>query len=104
MYACYGNPRLVLQRVAELWPEFSPSAYLTDTQLSRVKRLPRGLDSVGGIDGLLKAPGVALTPAAGERRIVTMDDLYLLGFGPRLGQAIRDLAIFLHPALQRDRQ
>jgi hypothetical protein len=32
---------LVLQRVAELSPEFSPSAYLTDTQLSRVKRLPK---------------------------------------------------------------
>jgi iron complex transport system substrate-binding protein len=64
----------------------------------------RGLDSVGGIDGLLKAPGVALTPAGQGRRIVTMDDLYLLGFGPRLGQAVHDLAIFLHPALQRDRQ
>jgi iron complex transport system substrate-binding protein len=55
----------------------------------------RGLDSVGGIDGLLQAPGVALTPAGQERRIIAMDDLYLLGFGPRLGQAVRDLAIFL---------
>ena len=64
----------------------------------------RGLDSVGGIDGLLKAPGVALTPAGQERRIVAMDDLYLLGFGPRLGQAVRDLAVFLHPELERYRQ
>ncbi len=31
-----------------------------------------------------------------------MDDLYLLGFGPRLGQAVRYLALFLHPALPRD--
>src|SRR4029453_8448721 len=31
---------LVLQRVAELSPEFSSSAYLTDTQLSRLKRIP----------------------------------------------------------------
>src|SRR4029434_2696056 len=31
---------LVLQRVAELSPEFSSSAYLTDTQLSRLKRVP----------------------------------------------------------------
>src|SRR5215216_2281705 len=31
---------LVLQRVAELAPEFSSSAYLTDTQLSRLKRVP----------------------------------------------------------------
>jgi len=64
----------------------------------------RGLDSVGGIDELLKAPGVALTPAGQERRIVAMDDLYLLGFGPRLGQAVRDLAVFLHPELERYRQ
>ena len=32
---------LVLQRVAELSPEFSSSAYMTDTQLSRLKRIPR---------------------------------------------------------------
>src|SRR5215216_4367770 len=31
---------LVLQRVAELSPAFSSSAYLTDTQLSRLKRVP----------------------------------------------------------------
>jgi hypothetical protein len=30
----------VLQRVAELSPEFSSSAYMTDTQLSRLKRIP----------------------------------------------------------------
>src|SRR5262249_32820692 len=30
----------VLQRVTELSPEFSSSAYLTDTQLSRLKRIP----------------------------------------------------------------
>src|SRR5262249_25056722 len=32
---------LVLQRVAELSPEFSSSAYMTDTQLSRLTRIPR---------------------------------------------------------------
>jgi len=31
---------LVLQRVAELAPEFSSSAYLTDTPLSRLKQIP----------------------------------------------------------------
>ena len=30
----------VLRRVTELVAEFSPSAYTTDTQLSRVKRIP----------------------------------------------------------------
>lgn len=53
--------------------------------------LGRGLDSVGGKAGLMKMPGIAQTPAAQNGRIVALDDLYLLGFGPRLGQAIQDL-------------
>jgi ABC-type hemin transport system substrate-binding protein len=28
-----------------------------------------------------------------------MDDLYLLGFGPRTGRAIAELAVLLHPEL-----
>lgn len=50
-----------------------------------------GLQSVGGIDGLLKVPGVAETPAGKNRRIITVDDLILLGFGPRLGEGVKDL-------------
>ena len=61
--------------------------------------LDRGLESVGGIDGLLDQPGVSLTPAADERRVVAMDDLLLLGFGPRLGEAVKRLTQKLHPAL-----
>jgi len=52
----------------------------------------RGLDSLGGVDGLLALPGVAATPAGRARRVVAMDDLLLLGFGPRLGAAIDELA------------
>ncbi len=59
----------------------------------------RGLDSLGGIDGLLAQPGVALTPAGKAKRIVAMDDQLLLGFGPRLGSAVRELAVQLHPEL-----
>jgi heme transport system substrate-binding protein len=59
----------------------------------------RGLASLGGLDGLLAQPGIALTPAGKTKRIVTMDDLLLLGFGPRLGRAVRELAILLHPEL-----
>lgn len=65
--------------------------------------LSSGLDSVGGIDGLLKTPGLALTPAGKNRRILTMNGLYLLGFGPRTGRAVRDLAFLLHPELKRGR-
>ena len=59
----------------------------------------RGLASLGGVDGVLAQPGIALTPAGKSRRIVSMDDLLLLGFGPRLGRAVRELAILLHPEL-----
>lgn len=58
------------------------------------------IEQFGGMDSFLAAPGVAQTPAAADGRIVTMDDLYLLGFGPRTGKAIADLARLLHPELQ----
>jgi iron complex transport system substrate-binding protein len=54
--------------------------------------LARGLDAVGGLDGVLTLPGVAGTPAGRVRRVVVMDDLLLLGFGPRLGEAIDELS------------
>jgi iron complex transport system substrate-binding protein len=59
----------------------------------------RGLESIGGIDGLLTIPGIALTPAGSMRRVIAMDDLYLLGFGPRLGQAVRELTSRFSDAL-----
>ncbi len=59
-----------------------------------------GLESVGGMDGLLDLPGIALTPAAeNERIIATMDDLFLLGFTPRLGKAVLSLTYLLHDEL-----
>lgn len=52
----------------------------------------RGLATLGGEAGILALPGVAETPAGRARRIVALDDLLLLGFGPRLGAAIDELA------------
>ena len=64
-----------------------------------VLMLSRGLDSLGGADAVWAQPGLAQTPAARSRRLVVMDDLYLLGFGPRTGAAAADLARQLHPEL-----
>lgn len=50
-----------------------------------------GLESIGGVDGLLKLPGLAHTPAGQNRRVVAMDGQYLSGFGPRCGRAALDL-------------
>jgi iron complex transport system substrate-binding protein len=52
----------------------------------------QGLEAAGGIDGLLRAPGLAATPAGRSRRIVSLDALWLLGFGPRLPSAVLALA------------
>lgn len=41
------------------------------------------------------------TPAALKKSFVSMDGLYLLGFGPRTAKAARDLAIELYPTLSR---
>ncbi|GIF21982.1 iron complex transport system substrate-binding protein [Actinoplanes tereljensis] len=54
--------------------------------------MTEGLKSVGGVDGLLKLPGVAQTPAGINRRIVDMDDGILLNFGGRTGKAVEALA------------
>ncbi|MDX2006107.1 MAG: hemin ABC transporter substrate-binding protein [Meiothermus sp.] len=62
--------------------------------------LDRGLQAVGGIEGFLKTPGVAATPAGRNRRILSFEGNYLLGFGPRAGQAILELTLALHPELR----
>ena len=62
--------------------------------------LTRGLESIGGTEGLLEQPGIPLTPAGKQERIVAMDDLLLLGFGPRLGTAVTRLTKKLHPELR----
>jgi iron complex transport system substrate-binding protein len=55
------------------------------------------LDKLGGVEGLLARADIAQTPAGKNMRIVAMESLLLLGFGPRTPQAIRDLAVALHP-------
>ena len=52
----------------------------------------RGLASVGGIDGLLELPGIAQTPSAKTRAVVSIDDDLLFSFGPRTGELIVRLA------------
>ena len=58
----------------------------------------RSLESIGGIDGLLRIPGVALTKAGKERKVVAMDDMLLLGFSARLDAALVELIRLLSKA------
>jgi iron complex transport system substrate-binding protein len=56
----------------------------------------RGLESVGGIDGLLALPGIAATPAGEQRRVLVYDDQLLLGNGPRTAELLEQLITDLY--------
>ncbi|MEU5741720.1 heme/hemin ABC transporter substrate-binding protein [Streptomyces tendae] len=58
--------------------------------------MSKGLESVGGIDGLVKIPGVAQTPAGMDRRIVSVEDGVLLNYGPRTDQVLKSVVAQLY--------
>ncbi|WP_193171740.1 heme/hemin ABC transporter substrate-binding protein [Nisaea nitritireducens] len=60
------------------------------------------LDRIGGIDALLARPEFSLTPAGKNRRFVAMDGILMLTFGPRLPEAVRELATALTKTEQSD--
>ncbi len=45
-----------------------------------------GLESLGGIDGLLKIPGVDKTNAGKNKKVIALDGALISGFGPRVGE------------------
>jgi iron complex transport system substrate-binding protein len=61
----------------------------------------QGLTAAGGVAGFLSAPGLAATPAGRGRRVVALEALFMRGFGPRLPQAVWQLAEALHSPAPR---
>lgn len=61
------------------------------------------VNALGGRQALRSRPEFALTPAAENDRIVPMDALLLLGFGPRTPEALAQLASALHSSGRRVR-
>ena len=57
--------------------------------------MSKGLESVGGVQGLLKLPGVAQTNAGKNAAVIDVDDSLLLSFGPRTPALVQALAIAL---------
>lgn len=55
-----------------------------------------GLASIGGPAGVSEIPGLSQTPAFENGRVLGFDGTYLLGFGPRMGQAVLELAEAIH--------
>jgi iron complex transport system substrate-binding protein len=59
--------------------------------------MTKGLESVGGVDGLLdRLPAIANTPAGQHRRIVDMQDSQVLSFGPRTAEVLNSLAVAIY--------
>ncbi|WP_068273477.1 heme/hemin ABC transporter substrate-binding protein [Aldersonia kunmingensis] len=56
-----------------------------------------GLESIGGVAGLEKIPGIAQTPAGRNQRVVDMDDSVLLSFGPNTGHVLAALSEAIYP-------
>lgn len=50
--------------------------------------MEEGLESTGGIEGLLERPGVAQTKAGMNKRVITVPDGASLSFGPQTGEVL----------------
>jgi len=59
----------------------------------------QGMKAVGGIGGVLHFPGVNQTRAGKYQKIVSLEAMYLLGFGPRMPLAVAELNLLLQRAM-----
>lgn len=75
---------------AEKLVEAAPDVLITPIQ---------GFEILGGLDAFLALPGVADTPAGRSGTVLTYDEALFLGMGPRVGEALRQLVLDLHPEI-----
>lgn len=70
---------------------------IINAQPDLILMMTKGLDSVGGVDGLLdRLPAIAQTPAGQNRRIVDMQDSQILSYGPRTAEVLNSLAVSIY--------
>lgn len=84
-------PRAFNTLTAESLAQLNPDVLLVMT---------KGLESVGGVDGLIKLPGVAQTKAGERRAIVDVDDSLLLSFGPRSYSLLQEMTKSINKVLK----
>jgi iron complex transport system substrate-binding protein len=60
----------------------------------------QGLKAAGGADGILKLPGLEQTAAGRHRRVISLEAMLLLGFGPRLPAAVSALDTAIGKAMR----
>jgi iron complex transport system substrate-binding protein len=59
----------------------------------------QGMKAVGGIGGVLRLPGIKQTRAGREQKVVSLEAMFLLGFGPRMPLAVAELNLLLQRAM-----
>jgi len=59
----------------------------------------QGIKAVGGIAGVLRFPGISQTRAGKEQKVISLEAMYLLGFGPRMPLAVTELNQLLQHAM-----
>lgn len=81
------------QNAVQEFADFKP--YTTEALVSAnpdiILMFDFGLSSLGGKDAMLKLPGVRLTNAGKNKRIIQMNGPLLINFSSRLPEAIREL-------------
>lgn len=70
---------------------------IVSAQPDLILMMSKGLESVDGVEGLLKRfPALAATPAGQHRRVVDMADSQILGYGPMTDQVLNALAVAVY--------
>ena len=64
-----------------------------------IMMMEHSLATLGGIEAIQSHPALSMTPAAISKNIISIDGLFLLGFGPRLPEAVAYVADRFHPGL-----
>jgi len=99
MVAGTGTPMEALIKIAggeNAVTEFADFKELTPESLVQgnpdvILMFDSGIQSLGGINGILKVPGVEQTNAGKNKKVITMDGGLMSNFGPRIGEAALEL-------------
>jgi iron complex transport system substrate-binding protein len=89
----YAGARNAITRVSGFKPLTPESVIAANPDV--IVLTDQGMKAVGGISGVLRFPGVKQTRAGKEQNIISLEAMYLLGFGPRMPLAVAELNLLL---------
>jgi iron complex transport system substrate-binding protein len=93
----YAGARNAISRVSGYKP-LTPEAVIAANP-DVLLLTDQGMRAVGGIGGVMHFPGVKQTRAGKELKVVSLEAMYLLGFGPRMPLAVAELNLLLQQAM-----